>query len=175
MSVVTTLSSTLGMQAQHNKAVSQTMMSESPLASRPALLSLLARAETAELAGPLARLWPKLSVRDLRAPEVGLVMLRGRIGGDGAPFNVGEATMTRAVVEISGGDRGFGQVLGRKPELARMAAIVDAVAQRSADRQLVESEIIAPIRQRLAEAKSKQASETAATKVDFFTLVRGED
>ena len=151
------------------------MIPESPLASRPTLLSLLARAQPAELAGPLARLWPALSVRDLRSPEIGLVMLRGRIGGDGAPFNMGEATMTRAVVEVSGGHRGFGNVLGRKPELARMIAIIDAVAQRSADRSLVESEILSPIRQRLAAEKSKQAAQTAATKVDFFTLVRGED
>lgn len=138
-------------------------------------MGLLARAELAELAGPLSRLWPNLKVQDLRKPEVGLVMLRGRIGGDGAPFNVGEATVTRAVVQISGGDRGFGQVLGRKPELARMAAIIDAVAQRAADHQLVTSEIIAPITRRLAAEKTRKAAETAATKVDFFTLVRGED
>lgn len=138
-------------------------------------MGLLARAEPDELSRPLARLWPNLKVQELRKPEVGLVMLRGRIGGDGAPFNIGEATMTRAVVEISGGDRGFGQVLGRKPDLARMAAIIDAVAQRAADHQLVASEIVAPIARRLAAEKARTAAETAATKVDFFTLVRGED
>lgn len=151
------------------------MTSDSQPLSRPALMGLLARAEPAELSGPLARHWPHLDVKDLRRPEIGLVMLRGRIGGDGAPFNVGEATMTRAVVEISGGSRGFGQVLGRKPELARMAAIIDAVAQRPADHQLVTQDILVPIARRLAAQKARTAAETAATKVDFFTLVRGED
>ena len=37
---------------------------------------------------------------ELRAAETGLVMLRGRIGGDGDPFNLGEATVTRAAVQI---------------------------------------------------------------------------
>ena len=59
-------------------------------------------------------------------------------------------------------------------QTARALEAQAQMAQRSADRQLVESEIITPIRQRLAAEKSKRAAETAATKVDFFTLVRGE-
>ena len=151
------------------------MTTAAAMLSRPALMGLVARAEAAELSEPLARLWPGLEAQDLRSPEIGLVMLRGRTGGDGAPFNLGEATMTRAVVEIAGGVRGYGQVLGRKPALARMAAVVDALAQREADRPLVEAEIVAPITRRLATEKALQAARTAATRVDFFTLVRGED
>ena len=37
----------------------------------------------------------------LRAPETGLVMVRGRIGGTGAPFNVGEMTVTRCSVPVN--------------------------------------------------------------------------
>ena len=50
---------------------------------------------------------------DLREPENGLVMVRGRIGGDGAPFNLGEATVSRAAVRLSTGEVGFGYTLGR--------------------------------------------------------------
>ncbi len=38
-----------------------------------------------ELSGPIDRNWPALKARDLRPTEMGLVMLRGRIGGDGRP------------------------------------------------------------------------------------------
>ena len=36
--------------------------------------------------------------RVLRGPEAGLVMVRGRTGGGGAPFNLGEMTATRCTV-----------------------------------------------------------------------------
>ena len=58
-------------------------------------------------------------------------MLRGRAGGDGAPFNVGEATVTRAIVELPSGERGYGHILGRDAERARLAAILDALWQRA--------------------------------------------
>ena len=66
---------------------------------------------------------------DLREPENGLVMVRGRIGGDGAPFNLGEATVSRAAVRLSTGEVGFGYTLGRDGEKARMIALCDAMVQ----------------------------------------------
>jgi alpha-D-ribose 1-methylphosphonate 5-triphosphate synthase subunit PhnG len=145
-----------------------------PNASRRHAMAAFAEARADEIAAPLARLWPDLAVRDLRPPEIGLVMLRGRIGGDGAPFNLGEATVTRAVVELRGGLRGYGQRLGRAPEAARLSAIADALWQDGDARSQVEEEILAPIRRRLAEERSRRIAEAAATKVDFFTLVRGD-
>lgn len=146
----------------------------SPLAAqRREAMALFAVAHHPELAAPLADRWGNLAFRPLRAPETGLVMLRGRIGGDGAPFNLGEATMSRAVVELESGERGFGQVLGRDAAKARCGALLDALFQR--EPETVERHVLAPIRARLAREKAQSAAETAATKVDFFTLVRGED
>jgi alpha-D-ribose 1-methylphosphonate 5-triphosphate synthase subunit PhnG len=136
-------------------------------------LGLLARATTQELAGPLAEFWPDLIARDLKPPEAGLVMLRGRAGGDGAAFNLGEASVARAVVELATGERGFGHVLGRDLEQARRIAIFDALGQRDAG--TVEARVLASIVARLSAARAQAAAETAATRVDFFTLVRGED
>jgi alpha-D-ribose 1-methylphosphonate 5-triphosphate synthase subunit PhnG len=141
---------------------------------RAATMALLARATREELDQPLRAHWPKLAHATIRAPEIGLVMLRGRMGGDGAPFNLGEATVTRAVVELATGERGYGQFLGRDPARAEQAAILEALAQRATDRATVEQEVLAPIRQRLAEEAQKKRAETAATRVDFFTLVRAE-
>jgi len=144
-------------------------------AARRRAMALLARARRDELAGPLAERWPDHGARDLRPVETGLVMLRGRIGGDGAPFNLGEATATRAAIELAGGERGFAYVLGRDRETTRLAAIVDALWLRQAIRGDVETIILAPIAERLAAEAAKARAETAATRVDFFTLVRGED
>ena len=82
--------------------------------------------------------------------------------------------MTRAVVELETGERGYGQFLGRDLQRAGEAAILEALAQREADRDMVEREVLAPIRQRLAEEAQRKRAETAATRVDFFTLVRAE-
>lgn len=138
-------------------------------------MAVLARATPPELAGPIEQNWPALVVRDLKPVEIGLVMLRGRIGGDGRAFNLGEATMTRAVISLADGRRGYGQVLGRDKRKARFAAIADALWLGEADRATVEREIIGPVAARLAREQAQKRAETAATKVDFFTLVRGED
>jgi alpha-D-ribose 1-methylphosphonate 5-triphosphate synthase subunit PhnG len=142
---------------------------------RAGVLSLLAKATAAELGGALAAHWPDIAYRELKPAETGLIMLRGRMGGDGAAFNLGEATVSRAVVELGSGERGYGQCLGRDAAKARLCALLDALAQRDADYPLVESAVLAPVRNRLNAEAARAARQSAATKVDFFTLVRGED
>jgi alpha-D-ribose 1-methylphosphonate 5-triphosphate synthase subunit PhnG len=111
---------------------------------------------------------------NLREPENGLVMVRGRIGGDGAPFNLGEATVSRAAVRLSTGELGFGYTLGRDRQKARMIALCDALVQSDEFAGAVESQVIAPLRTRMISERNRTAAETAATRVDFYTLVRGE-
>jgi alpha-D-ribose 1-methylphosphonate 5-triphosphate synthase subunit PhnG len=110
----------------------------------------------------------------LRQPENGLVMLRGRIGGDGAPFNLGEATMSRAAVRLAGGEVGFGYTLGRDCAKAQMIALCDALIQTDQFAATIEADVLTPLRARVAAERQRKAEETAATKVDFYTLVRGE-
>lgn len=141
-------------------------------------MATCAEAQPAELADALGRLAPIPDIRDLRAPQTGLVMLRGRAGGDGAAFNLGEATVTRAAVVLERGGEGaatgFAYHLGRDLERARRAALIDALWQLPARRRLVE-DALAPVRARLAADMASAARQTAATRVNFFTLVRGED
>lgn len=144
------------------------------LAARQSAMAALARAEPAELDSMLEALAPIPPAIDLRAPEVGLIMLRGRTGGDGAPFNLGEATVSRAAIRLEGGAAGFSYRLGRAPQSARAAAIIDALWQDAGRRATVEA-TLAPLRERLAREAGTVRAETAATKVEFFTLVRGED
>ena len=127
----------------------------------------------------IARLWNEAGLTSeaelLRGPETGLVTVRGRIGGGGAPFNVGEATVTRATVRLPSGQVGHSYMLGRDRKKARLAAIADALWQDPTQRQSVETALVEPLRAAQVEAREKRRAETAATKVDFFTIVRGED
>ncbi|WP_237151869.1 phosphonate C-P lyase system protein PhnG [Oryzibacter oryziterrae] len=136
-------------------------------------LALLARASRDELEAAWAALPVQPSVTALRGPETGLVMLRGRMGGDGAPFNLGEATVSRASVRLGDGSVGHGQRLGGDRQAARLSAIFDALAE-GGDRVAVDA-LCAAIAARVEADAAREAAETAATRVNFFTLVRGED
>ena len=142
-------------------------------AQRKAAMAVLAHSEPAEISGRLSAI-ELPDHENLREPENGLVMVRGRIGGDGAAFNLGEATVSRAAVRLSTGEVGFGYTLGRDGEKARMIALCDAMVQSEAFSGAVEAMVIAPLRAAIAAERSRSAAETAATRVDFYTLVRGE-
>ena len=111
----------------------------------------------------------------MRGPETGLVTVRGRIGGGGAPFNTGEATVTRATVRLPSGQIGHAYALGRDKEKVRLAAVLDATWCAEETRAAVEEKVVAPLLRMQIAADAKRRAETAATKVDFFTMVRGED
>jgi alpha-D-ribose 1-methylphosphonate 5-triphosphate synthase subunit PhnG len=142
-------------------------------AHRQAAMAVLAHSDEAEIARHIAAI-ALPPYEDLREPENGLVMVRGRIGGDGSPFNLGEATVSRAAVRLSTGEVGFGYTLGRDGEKARMIALCDALVQSNGFADAVETNVLAPLRARMISERARKAAETATTRVDFYTLVRGE-
>ncbi|MEZ5725351.1 MAG: phosphonate C-P lyase system protein PhnG [Paracoccaceae bacterium] len=147
------------------------MSSENMQNFRRQALGLLARAPAARL----AQLMPADPAHEvLRAPEIGTVMLRGRAGGTGAAFNLGEIVVTRASIRLAdSGTVGHGYVQGRDRDHARRAALADAMAQEEPER--IEAEILAPLRAEETARRDLAAAEAARTRVEFFTLVRGED
>jgi alpha-D-ribose 1-methylphosphonate 5-triphosphate synthase subunit PhnG len=135
-------------------------------------LSILAKAPFQRLEA----LWNGLDAAPhyslLRRPEIGLVMVKGRISGSGAAFCAGEMTATRAAVRLSTGEIGFGYVGGRSPRHAEIIALIDALCQLAEWQERLEVEIVAPLADE-AEARRRQiASRAAATKVEFFTVAR---
>jgi alpha-D-ribose 1-methylphosphonate 5-triphosphate synthase subunit PhnG len=142
---------------------------------RRAALAVLVESSAAEIASRLAALGELPACEDIRTPERGLVMVKGRVGGDGAPFNLGEATVARAAVRLNTGEVGFGYTLGRDGEKARLIAICDALLQRVDLHDRLQRSVINPIREQIAAKRRLIDERTAATRVDFFTLVRGED
>ena len=143
--------------------------------TRRRAMAAFAIADTALLASAWQAFGGAVPATRLRGPEAGLVMLRGRIGGGGAPFNLGEASVTRATVRLPSGEVGHAMVLGRDLERAELAATFDAAFQRAEWRERIAAEIVEPVLAAQAEDDLQRAEETQATRVDFFTVVRGED
>lgn len=151
-----------------------THQTEIATAARQEWMGLLARAPE----DAMLTLWKDLADRPpfewLRRPETGGVMVRGRAGGTGAPFNLGEMTVTRCSVVLKDGTVGHGYVQGRSKPKAEAAAVIDAMMQTAAA-PILRSELLDPLKQQMQAAKATRAAKAAATKVEFFTMVRGED
>jgi alpha-D-ribose 1-methylphosphonate 5-triphosphate synthase subunit PhnG len=137
------------------------------------VLALTPLRELASFVGGLAALPPFVH---LRGPEIGLAMVRGRAGGDGAPFNLGEMTVTRCVLRATVGDGetrdGFGCVAGRSPRHAELVALCDALLQSERWRARVVAQVIAPAEGLASDKRARAAQRRAATKADFVTVVR---
>ncbi len=141
---------------------------------RKGWMGLLAKAPAGRAAALLDATMPRPEFTWLRAPEIGSAMVRGRAGGTGAPFNLGEVTVTRCALTLASGEVGHAYIQGRRKSDAEVAALVDAMMQTAvADR--LRADVLAPLSAEMAAARSQRADKAAATKVDFFTMVRGED
>jgi alpha-D-ribose 1-methylphosphonate 5-triphosphate synthase subunit PhnG len=147
----------------------------SDFTDRRSVLGLLARSPADLLAERFATLNETPTFTWLRRPETGMVMLRARIGGDGAQFNLGEMTLTRCALRLSGGAVGVGAVRGRSVRQAEVIALCDALLQQVETAPRVHKEVIAPLASAEQARHTHRAAEVAASRVDFFTLVRGED
>jgi alpha-D-ribose 1-methylphosphonate 5-triphosphate synthase subunit PhnG len=116
-------------------------------------------------AAPALPAWTRL-----RGPETGLVMVRGRAGGDGAPFNLGEITVTRCAVRLTDGTVGHAYVAGRDAHQAELAAALDAALQAAERHDALMAAVITPLAAAQADAAARDARRAAATRVEFFTM-----
>jgi alpha-D-ribose 1-methylphosphonate 5-triphosphate synthase subunit PhnG len=138
-------------------------------------IGILARASEQELEAAWARLTEKPGYQFLRAPEPGLAMVQARMGGTGRPFNLGEMTITRCTVRTKQGSVGHAYVAGRRPRHAELAAVFDALLQAGSCRDTLLQTLIRPLREQEEQRRHALGLKTAATKVDFFTMVRGHN
>jgi alpha-D-ribose 1-methylphosphonate 5-triphosphate synthase subunit PhnG len=151
-------------------------------AARRAWMAVLARTPRADLEAALRRALqgqPTPGYDWLRPPEIGLAMVRGRIGGSGDPFNLGEATVTRATLRLhASGDAeatvGVACHLGRDRRRAELAALADALLQIPEHHDSLQRQLIEPFAARQQARRAQQQQDAAATRVEFFTMVRGD-
>ena len=142
--------------------------------ARQTWLSVLARASVAQLEGALPQDGTLAPITTVRPAEVGMVMLRGRVGGTGNPFNLGEASVARCAVRLGDGPLGVGYVLGRDKRRAEMVAIFDALLQDPVHHAAMHDKLISSLAQSQSQARALQHDAVAQSKVEFFTFVRGE-
>jgi alpha-D-ribose 1-methylphosphonate 5-triphosphate synthase subunit PhnG len=138
-------------------------------------MSVLALASREELEARWAALDARPRYEVLRRPEVGLVMVRGRAGGTGDRFNLGEMTVTRCTVQLADGTLGHAWVGGRDRRHAELAALLDALLQDATRVASLTETVIAPLARAQAERRRAAVARAAASRVEFFTMVRGED
>jgi alpha-D-ribose 1-methylphosphonate 5-triphosphate synthase subunit PhnG len=159
---------------EHLPAASQTALQiarpEAPEHARQHWMSVLARAAADELETCLAEHGGTPAYQRLRGPESGLVMVRGRAGGGGAPFNLGEMTVTRCTVRTVAGQVGHAYVAGRDARQAELAAVLDALLQDPARGPALRDGVIARLAAGQAASRTKVAQKAAATKVQFFAM-----
>ncbi|OUM72606.1 phosphonate C-P lyase system protein PhnG [Pseudomonas caspiana] len=143
------------------------------IAARQRWIGVLARAVGDELSRHESAL-RDAEYQLIRAPEIGMTLVRGRMGGTGAPFNVGEMSVTRCVVRLADGRTGYSYLAGRDKPRAELAALADAHLQGPQQQHWLR-ELIEPLARAQLKRRADKDAEIAASKVEFFTLVRGED
>jgi alpha-D-ribose 1-methylphosphonate 5-triphosphate synthase subunit PhnG len=147
------------------------MTAETETAERRRWMGVLARARgAAEIEALLAKAPALPPHARLRGPETGLVMVRGRAGGDGAPFNLGEMTVTRCAVRLVDGAVGHAYLAGRDARQAELAAALDAALQDPVRRPALLQAVVEPLAAGQDAARSQAARKAAATRVQFFTM-----
>lgn len=147
------------------------MSIEQESAGRAHWMGVLARARPEALEQYWASLMTPPIYRFLRRPEVGLALVRGRMGGSGDAFNLGEMTMVRCVIETDRGTRGFAYVAGRNRRHGELAAVFDALMQDAPE--IHGPALIEPLQGAWEARRAEQSRKAAATQVNFMTLVRG--
>lgn len=137
-------------------------------------LAVLARVPRLELEAAWTPFQNQGVPEHVRPAESGMVMLRGRVGGTGDAFNVGEASVTRCALRFGTGALGVGYTLGRDRRKAELIAMFDALLQDEVHHAAIDNQLISPLARQQA-AKTQASSRSSATsKVDFFTFVRGQ-
>jgi alpha-D-ribose 1-methylphosphonate 5-triphosphate synthase subunit PhnG len=149
--------------------MNDTIFITDPIAARQHWMSVLARAPAAAIAAALTRDGPLPDWTRVRGPETGLVMVRGRAGGSGSPFNLGEMTVTRCTVRCSG-MTGHAYVAGRDERQAELAAVADALLQDPAVSGGLHESLIRPLAETQQEQRRTRAEKAAATRVEFFAM-----
>jgi alpha-D-ribose 1-methylphosphonate 5-triphosphate synthase subunit PhnG len=143
------------------------LLTDQPHAARRRWMAVLARAAADELCDALGTV---PAYRVLRGPEAGLVMVRGRAGGGGAPFNLGEMTATRCSVRTDAGFVGHAYIAGRDERAAELAALADALLQDPAHQSRMLADVIEPLVERQQARRDTTAAKAAATRVQFFAM-----
>jgi len=145
------------------------------ISTRQRWMRVLAHSQPAALSARMSALSLAPDYDTLRAPEIGLVQIQARMGGTGERFFAGDATLTRAAIRLNSGTLGYSYVLGRDKAHAERCAVIDALLQEQPYFQTLMETLIAPLEADRAARIAARQAEVNTSRVDFFTLVRGDN
>ncbi|SQC18322.1 phnG protein [Klebsiella pneumoniae] len=97
------------------------------------------------------------------------------MGGIGDRFFAGDATLTRAAVRLTDGTLGYSWILGRDRPHAERCAAIDALLQSPRHFHTLMETLITPLEALRSARIEARRAEVNASRVDFFTLVRGDN
>ena len=143
--------------------------------TRQRWMRVLAHSQPAALSARMSALSLAPDYDTLRAPEIGLVQIQARMGGTGERFFAGDATLTRAAIRLNSGTLGYSYVLGRDKAHAERCAVIDGLLQEQPYFQTLMETLIAPLEADRAARIAARQAEVNTSRVDFFTLVRGDN
>lgn len=143
--------------------------------TRQRWMRVLAHSQPAALSARMNALSLAPGYDILRAPEIGLVQIQARMGGTGERFFAGDATLTRAAIRLHSGTLGYSYVLGRDKAHAERCAVIDALLQEPQHFQTLMETLISPLEADRAARLAARQAEVNTSRVDFFTLVRGDN
>jgi alpha-D-ribose 1-methylphosphonate 5-triphosphate synthase subunit PhnG len=141
---------------------------------RQCWLKILAKSNVNQLESAWQTIHEKPEYRYLRRPETGMIMVHARTGGTGKRFNLGEITVTRCTVGTEAGLIGCGYIMGGDHRHVELVALFDALLQDARYRSILMKSVISRLESGQKEQNKRVSQKTTATKVDFFTMVRGE-
>ena len=83
-------------------------------------------------------------------------------------------TVTRCALRLDDGTTGYAYVAGRDKRKTELAAAFDALLQDDARRATLEEALIGPLEADQFRRQDDRSRKVASTRVDFFTMVRGD-
>lgn len=152
-------------------------MTPSPQTFKPRQewISLLGSADPEWLQEQKDALDPELDLEPdyMVRPETGMIMMQARQDGEGPRFNLGEVTVTRCILKLDQ-VMGYAMIMGSDLRHAELAALFDALLQMPEPGTALQKKLVPKLRRMKESAQDREADEVRTSKVEFFTMKRGE-
>ena len=107
-------------------------------------------------------------------PETGLIMVQAKADGSRTRFNLGETTVSRCILKIKEQYTGASWIIGSDLQHAKNAALFDALLQDPEYNEKLTELLFRKLEKKQNAKNIKLKQDIEKTKVEFFTLKRGE-
>lgn len=137
-------------------------------------IGLLGSADPKDLEAAKKEYAQGVKITHVVTPETGMIMVQAKADGSNGRFNLGEVTVSRCVLEVKKTYMGTAWVMGSDLRHAELAALFDALLQDPATHDPLANTLIKKLKIKQTAKNERMAQDAADTRVEFFTLKRGE-